>query len=88
MVWSVDFSRTAKKQFARIDRTWQDRILDYLEDDVAQLENPRSRGKSLSGEFAGFWRFRVGDYRAICQITDSMLTILVIEIGHRSNVYR
>jgi mRNA interferase RelE/StbE len=88
LAWSVDFSRTAKKQFARIDRTWQVRILDYLESDVANLEDPRSRGKMLSGEFAGLWRFRIGDYRAICQIADSTVTILAPEIGHRRNVYK
>jgi mRNA interferase RelE/StbE len=87
LVWNVEFSRTAKKQFGRIDRTWQRRILDYLEDVVADLDDPRSRGKALSGNRSGLWRYRIGDYRAICHITDSSLTILVLEIGHRSTVY-
>lgn len=88
MTWNVEFTRTAKRQFGRIDRSWQRHILDYLEDNIAPLEDPRSRGKALSGELAGYWRFRIGDYRAICEITDSTVTILVLQIGHRSRVYR
>lgn len=87
MTWNVEFSRTARRQFARIDRTWQKRILDYLEDSVATLDDPKSRGKALNGNLAGYWRYRIGDYRAICHITEATVTILVVEIGHRSSVY-
>ena len=88
MTWNVEFSRSAKKQFARIDRTWQQTILDYLEDDVAALDEPRSRGRALSGSLAGYWRFRIGDYRVICAISDDTATMLVLQIGHRSKIYR
>ena len=88
MTWNVEFTRTARRQFARIDRTWQRHVLDYLEDTIATLENPRSRGKALTGDLSGYWRYRIGDYRAICHITDSNVTIVVLEINHRSRVYR
>jgi len=85
--WSVELSQIARKQLARIDRTWQRRIVDYLEDSVAALDDPRLRGKALSGDLRGLWRYRIGDYRAVCLITDATVTILVVEIGHRSKVY-
>lgn len=88
MAWNLEFTSKADKQFARIDRTWQRRKIDYLENNVAMLEDPRSRGKALSGDLSGLWRYRIGNYRAICQITDSSVTILVLEIGHRGGIYR
>ena len=87
MVWNVEFSTTARKQFARIDRVWQRRILDYLEDEIAHLDDPRPRGRALSGSLVGLWRYRIGDYHAICRISSATVTILVVEIGHRSRVY-
>lgn len=56
-------------------------------DEVSKLENPRSRGKRLVGNLTGFWRYRVADYRLICQIKDDQLIIIVVEIGHRKNIY-
>lgn len=56
-------------------------------DEIASLENPRTREKTLVGNLVGFWRFRVGNYRILCKIKDEELYILVVEIGHRSKVY-
>ena len=64
----------------------QKRILDYM-DEVGQLENPRSRGKALVENMRGLWRYRVGDYRVICEIQDSKIIISVLKIGHRKNIY-
>ena len=88
MAWNVEFSQTARRQFRRIDKTWQRRLLNYLEDEVANLVDPRIRGTALKGDFSGLWRYRIGDYRAICQIQDETVTILIVEVGHRSSVYR
>jgi len=87
LAWSVDLTDTAKKGLRKIDKKWQSKILDYLEDDVATLEDPRSKGKALVGDKKGLWRYRVGDYRIICDIQDNELVILAVTISHRKNVY-
>lgn len=87
MAWSVDFSDTAKKQLKKIDRKWQGKILDYLEDEVATLNNPQEKGKALVGDKKGLWRYRVGDYRILCQLIDEEFVILTVIVGHRKNVY-
>ena len=87
MAWNVDFSVTARKQLKKIDKQWQSKILDYLEDEVATLEDPKDKGKGLVGNKKGLWRYRVGDYRIICQIIDDEVVILVVIVGHRKNVY-
>ena len=88
MVWNVELTATALKQLKRIDRKWQSEILDYLEDEIAVLDNPRKRGKPLLRDKKGLWRYRVGDYRIICQILDKDLVLVVVTIGHRKNVYK
>lgn len=86
MVWKIEFKETAKREFFKLDRNWQKRILNYL-DEVASLENPRSRGKSLIGDKKGFWRYRIGDYRIICDLQDDNMVILVLVVGHRKEIY-
>ena len=87
MAWTVEFLASAKKSLKKLDRPWQQAILDYLENEVSVLADPRSRGKALTGEKRGLWRYRVGDYRIICHIEDSRLTILALATGHRRKVY-
>jgi len=88
LAWSVEFSQTAKRQLRKLDRQWQAKILDYLDDEIATLEDPRTRGKALVGDKGGLWRCRIGDYRIVCSIEDEILTILVLEAGHRRQIYR
>lgn len=87
MAWNVEFLDTAKRQLRKIDKTWQAAILDYLEDEIAPLQDPRSRGKALAGDKRGLWRYRVGDYRILCEIRDTELVITAVAIGHRREVY-
>jgi mRNA interferase RelE/StbE len=87
LAWSVEFTLTAEKQLKKLDKKWQTLILDYLEDDIATLDDPRSRGKALVGDKKGIWRYRVGDYRAICKIEDDHMVIIAVALGHRKNVY-
>jgi mRNA interferase RelE/StbE len=87
LAWSVEFTLTAEKQLKKLDKKWQALILDYLEDDIATLENPRSRGKALVGDRKGLWRYRLGDYRAICKIEDDQMIIVAVALGHRKNIY-
>ena len=75
-----------RKQLAKLDNSVKKRILDYM-DEVANLSDPRSKGKMLVGDLKGFWRYRVGDYRLICRIHDEELEILVVEVGHRTEIY-
>lgn len=88
MAWTVELIDTAKRQLAKLDRHWQATILDYLEDEIAALDDPRSRGKALVGEKKGLWRYRVGDYRILCELRDNALIVLVVTIGHRRQIYR
>ena len=86
-MWRVEFLATAKRELKKLDKRWQLATLDYLEDEIAGLENPRSRGKALVGDKQGLWRYRVADYRIICEIHDAELLIVAVTIGHRKNVY-
>ncbi|MCZ9961970.1 type II toxin-antitoxin system RelE/ParE family toxin [Brachyspira hyodysenteriae] len=82
----VSITRTAKKSLEKLDRNIQKRILDFLSY-LETLENPIVKGKSLKGELKEYWRYRVGDYRILSKIIDNELIILVIDIGHRKDIY-
>ncbi len=82
----VSITKTAKKSLEKLDKNIQKRILDFLSD-LETLENPRIKGKSLKGELKEYWRYRVGDYRILSKIIDNELIIIVIDIGHRKNIY-
>ena len=88
MVWKIEYLKSIQKEVRKIDRTSQKKIREYLEEKVAKMENPRDIGKALKGEMKELWRYRIGDYRAICEIQDKAITVLVIQIGHRKNVYK
>ena len=89
MAWTIDFDASALKDLTKLDRSGQLRIERYLNERVATASSPRELGKALVGSrFGQLWRYRVGDYRIICQIKDNVLLVLVLEIGHRSVVYR
>ena len=88
MAWRVEISRTAQTQIAKLDRPAQASILRYLRERVQPAENPRQLGKPLRGEKKGLWRYRVGDYRIICDIRDSDKIVVVLALCHRKHVYR
>lgn len=89
MTWTIEYRKSVRKQVAKLSPAIRNRIKDFLQDHVAHLENVRSIGKALSGpDHGGHWRYRVGDYRIICDIQDRKLIVLVVEIGHRSGIYR
>ena len=85
MMWKITYETQVQKFLKKSQKTLQIRILKFLKN-IA--ENPRLHGKSLTGGLRGLWRYRVGDYRIICELKDKELTVLVIDIGHRSNVYK
>ncbi len=89
MAWSVVINDNALKQLAKLGRPDARRIRDFLIDRVEKLPDPRQSGKALTGSKLGnLWRYRVGDYRIICDLQDEVLVVLVVEIGHRREVYR
>mgnify|MGYP001271528397 CR=1 FL=1 len=87
MVFKIEYGASAVKELEKLDRAAARRIVDYMDKRVAKLEDPRSLGKALTGTLGAFWRYRVGDYRVICDIKDSEVIVLVVRIGHRSDVY-
>jgi mRNA interferase RelE/StbE len=86
--WRIEIRRSAEKQIQKLDRTAQESILRFLRARVQAADNPRQWGKPLHGDKGGLWRYRVGDYRLICQIQDERVTVLVVSVGHRKDVYR
>lgn len=89
MAWQIELTATALKQLAKLDKAEARRITDFLRQRLATAEDPRELGKSLMGpKFGVYWRYRVGDYRIICDIQDQRLRIMVVELGHRRDVYR
>ena len=89
MGWRIEFHPQAEKELAKLDREVARKIIRFLRERVAQLEDPRSLGEALKGpELGRFWKYRMGDYRLICDIQDQRMTILVIRTGHRRDVYR
>ncbi len=88
MTWTVDYADTAKRQLQKLDKQTARRIVDYMDERIAGLENPRSTGKALTGPLGGLWRYRVGDCRIICDIQDGALRVLVVQVGNRREIYR
>ena len=88
MAWAVDYADTAKGQLSKLDRQTARRILDFMDERIAGLENPRNIGKALTGPLGGLWRYRVGDCRLICDIQDGALRVLVVQVGRRGKIYR
>jgi mRNA interferase RelE/StbE len=86
LAWKVELADNARKQLARLDKTQAQRITKYLRR-LMQLEDPRDAGKALTGNWRTYWRYRVGDYRVVCEIRDNELVIVAVLIGHRSEVY-
>lgn len=89
MGYRIEFDPRAERELAKLDREVARRIVRFLRERVALLDDPRSIGEALHGpELGRFWKYRVGDYRLICHIQDQRVTVLVLRIGHRRDVYR
>jgi mRNA interferase RelE/StbE len=89
MAWRVELADSAAKQLRKLDSQTAKRILIFLRDSVAMLDDPRSIGEALRGkDFGDFWKYRVGDWRIIADLNDSVMLITVIRIGNRRDIYR
>ena len=88
MAWNIEFVPAAAKELKKLGRGEAARIIATLETRIAALDDPRTLGSALTGELGGLWRWRIGDYRVIARIENERITILVVRIGHRREVYR
>lgn len=86
MAWSVKYSDKALKQLEKLDSFISQGIVDRIRE-IANNDNVRLKGKALIGNKRGLWRYRVGSYRIICSIKDAILCVLVLELGHRKDIY-
>ena len=87
MKYKVVFNDKANKQLNKLDKHVASLIIGWIEKNLEGTENPRQHGKGLTANRLGEWRYRIGDYRIICDIQDEEIIILVLEIGHRRSVY-
>ena len=88
MAWQIEYADTARAQLRKLDKQIARRIIDFMDERVAPLDDPRSVGKALTGPLGDFWRYRVGDCRVICDIQDGALRVLVVRVGNRREIYR
>jgi mRNA interferase RelE/StbE len=89
LVWQIEFGEDAKKNLEKLDKQVAKRIIDFLKNRVAKSEDPRIIGEALKGSKLGeFWKYRVGDYRIVCNIEDEQVRVLVVRIGNRKEIYR
>ena len=89
MIWTIEYHTLVQKEMRKINPEVRRRIRSFLHERLAGLDDPRQIGATLQGsELGNFWRYRVGDYRIICDIHDQKLVVLVVEIGHRREIYR
>lgn len=88
MAWTIEYADTALKQLRKLDKTVARRIADFIDNRIVAGADPRALGKALKGPLGDLWRYRVGDYRIICDIQDRVLTVLVLQIGNRRELYR
>ena len=95
MAWAINYTETARRELKKLDQPVARRIMDFLDDRVAKQDDrvakqddPSKLGKALSGPVGTLWRYRIGDYRAICEIQHQAVTVLVLRLGHRREAYR
>lgn len=89
MAWAIEFDPEAVKDLKKLDRQVQVRIVGFLRERLAALADPRSIGEALAGPRLGaYWKYRVGDWRIICEIQDTRIVVRVLRVGNRREVYR
>jgi mRNA interferase RelE/StbE len=88
LAWTIEYAETAKKQLRKLDKAVARRIVDFMDERVALSDDPRRLGKAMKGPLGDLWCYRVGDFRILCDLQDGVLTVLVLHIGNRREVYR
>jgi mRNA interferase RelE/StbE len=88
LAWTIEYAESAIRVLGKLDKQTARRIVDYMDQRILTLADPRSAGKALSGPLGEFWRYRIGDIRIICTIHDEAMRILVVKVGNRKEIYR
>ena len=86
--WTLEFTIKANREFKKLDREIYNKVRAFIDASLLTTENPRRLGKPLSGNMREFWRYRIGDYRVICEIHDHILIIVAVRVAHRREVYK
>jgi len=87
-MYRLVFSKKAFKDIKKLDKHTQQLIINWLEKNIDNTDNPRAKGKGLVGDKGGQWRYRIGDYRVICEILDTEVIVYALSVGHRSEIYK
>ena len=87
MAWTIEYSSAALRHLRKLGRATAAEILDYMDNRIAPAQNPRAFGKPLRHDKHGLWRYRVRDFRVICELDDERMFVVVLGIGHRSTIY-
>ena len=88
MRYEAQYSERALRELKKMDKYTRQMIYSWIDKNLNGCEDPRQRGKGLTANRSGQWRYRIGDYRLICQIQDAQLVILALSVGHRSTIYK
>lgn len=88
MRFDVEYTEKAKKSIRKLDNSVRMMIKAWIEKNLVGIDDPKKHGKGLSSSLSGYWRYRVGDYRILAEIQEHRLVILVIEVGHRRDIYK
>jgi mRNA interferase RelE/StbE len=88
MAWSIEFDPDARRELEKLDKSVSDRILKFLRERVATLDDPRTIGERLHGPLRQYWKYRIGDYRLICYLKEDRLVVIVVRVGHRREIYK
>lgn len=88
MIYSIRYSDKAEKQLNKMDRVSREKIISYIDTKIINMYDPRNFGKPLKGNLDGLWRYRVGYYRILARIEDQIMTIIIVEVGHRKDIYK
>lgn len=86
-MYRIEYSKKAQKQIKKLDRQIQRLLFAWIDKHLEGADNPRANGKGLTGDRANEWRYRIGNYRLICDIQDDKMVILALEFGHQRDVY-
>jgi mRNA interferase RelE/StbE len=88
MGWRVEFTDVALKSLKKLDKKIAAIIISYIEKNLTGQINPRATGRPLAGNNKGKWRYRIGSFRLLCKIEDYRVTIVVVQIGDRKDIYQ
>ncbi len=88
MAWRIEYDPGAIRDLNKLDRSIRADVFNYMQERIARADNPRNFGKALRHDRFGLWRYRVRDFRVICELQDARQIVLVVGVGHRKDVYR